>query len=181
MMDKHSETRWNRLDKITRWILIIFCLIIGITVGAGLFETIVITPLWSETAEAARGWTADNKYIAEGGKFFARLAPLRLLSTITLLIAAWFSPQPLKKWLLVTAGIILALTITTLTYFAPGQSALKGATQAQFSDADLEAKAHLWVVLNWLRQIIALILFGVTLHALGLSYRQEENARSSAT
>ena len=176
-MDKHSENRWNRLDKITRWILIIFCLIIGISVGAGLFETIAITPLWSETAEAARGWTADNKYIAQGGKFFAPLASLRLLSTITLLIAAWFSPQPLKKWLFVTAGIVLVLTITTLTYFAPGQFALKGATQAQLSDADLEAKAHLWVVLNWLRQIIALIVFGFALHSVGLSYRQEANAK----
>lgn len=179
MTSDSPEVRWNSRDKISRWLLMALCLVLGIESGAGLLEAIVIVPLWSASAEAARGWSDGAKYIAEGGRFFGIFSPLLLLLTLATLIGGWRSPQPLRRWLFISAAIVLALMAATFVYYLPGQIAMKGATPVAVSDANLEAKARLWVILNWVRQLAGVVAFGSALHAVGLSYRQEANAVAS--
>lgn len=180
MTSKPFEDSSNRRNRLVRRLLFTFCLIIGLESGAGLFEARVIVPLWSESAEAARNWTEGTRFVAHGVRFFGIFSPLLLLTTIVTLIVGWRAPQPVRKWLLAATGIVLAVLIPTFIYFVPGQIAMQGAAPTEFSDVDLEAKAHLWSILNWLRQIVGIIAFGCALHALGLSYRRDAEAGANS-
>jgi hypothetical protein len=171
MTDKPFEYSANRRNILVRRLLFALCLMTGLESGAGLFEARVIVPLWSESAEAARSWTEGTRFVAHGVRFFGIFSPLLLLTTIVTLTAGWRAPQPVRKWLLAATGIVLALLIPTFIYFVPGQIAMQGAAPTEFSDVDLEAKIHLWTILNWIRQIAGIAAFGCALHALGLSYR----------
>lgn len=177
MMANHPTlTQWNKRDRITRWLLIAFCLVLGLETGAGFYEARVVIPLWSASVEAARNWNVGTIYVVDSAPFFAFFTPLLILTTVATLIVGWKSPQPLRKWLFVSTGIVLVLIISTIIYFLPTLIAVKGPKLVPFSDADLATKIRLWVVLNWMRQLLGLVGFWGALYALGLSYRQEAKA-----
>jgi Domain of unknown function (DUF1772) len=161
---------------MTRWLLTAFCLILGLETGAGFYEARVAIPLWSASVEAARGWNVGTIYVVDGAHFFVFFTPLLILSTLATLIIGWRSPQPLRKWLLTSTGIILVLIIATILYFIPTLMAVKGPAPVSFSDAVLARKIRLWVILNWIRQGLGLVAFAFALYAVGLSYRQEAKA-----
>src|ERR1051325_9708554 len=126
MVNDQSVIRWNRRDRITRWLLTAFCLILGLETGAGFYEARVVIPLWSASVEAARNWNVGTIYVVDGAHFFAFFTPLLLLTTIATLIVGWNAPQPVRKWLLVSTGIIVILIISTFIYFLPTLIAIKG-------------------------------------------------------
>src|SRR5687768_13112426 len=130
MVEDRAEARWDSRDRVTHWLLMAFCLVLGIETGAGIFEALVIVPLWSASAAAARGWGEGAKYLAEGWRFFGVFSRLLLLLTLATLLAGWRSPRPLRRWLLISVVIVLALMAATLAYYVPGQYAMKGATPA---------------------------------------------------
>lgn len=171
-----SVTRWGKRDRITRWLLMSFCLILGLETGAGFYEARVVIPLWSASVEAARNFNVGTAYVVNSGQFFALFTPLLVISTLAVLVVGWKSPRPLRKWLLISTGVVLVLIISTALYFLPTLIAVKGPKPVPFSDAELATKIRLWVALNWARQLLGLVAFGCALYAVGLSYRQEAKA-----
>jgi hypothetical protein len=176
MVNDQSVIRWNRRDRITRWLLTAFCLILGLETGAGFYEARVVIPLWSTSVEAARNWNVGTIYVVDGAHFFVFFTPLLILSTLATLIVGWRSPQPLRKWLLISTGIVLVLIIATILYFIPTLMVVKGPKLVPFSDAELVTKIRLWAILNWIRQLLGLVAFVFALYGVGLSYRQEAKA-----
>ena len=153
------------------WLIFAYTFLFGIYMGGGLFETIVITPMWSASAEAARQYNEGPFGVVNNGRFFFVIAPLSLLLSIATLVGGWKAPQPLRFWLRLSIGVFLLTFLLTGLYYVPEQGAIKGAATAGLADAEIMARANRWVVLNWLRFAVAFAIWSMTLHALGLAYR----------
>lgn len=150
-------------NRIAYWLLFAFTLILGIYFGGGLFEAVVIVPVWSASPEAARYWGSNPLSAVEGARFFLVLAPLSALLALLTLIFGWKAPQPLRFWLRLGIGMFFAMFIATVAFYVPEQMAIKGPTMIrELSDAEIVSRAGRWVTLNYFRAVYSFIeLFAV--------------------
>ena len=171
-MNENLPLEGKRISPLVKWLLFAYAFVFGVYVGGGIFETVVVTPLWGASAEAARYYNQNLHSHLQTGNFFIIIAPLTTLLSAVTLIAGWRTAQPIRFWLRLQTIVFLILFIVTLFYYAPEQNAIKGAAAQNWSDAELAARASRWVLLNWVRFFVAIVLWGMLFHALGLAYRQ---------
>jgi hypothetical protein len=149
-----------------RWLLLAFAGLLGLNIGAALFATVVIFPVWSASPEAAVAWerTVDE------ARFFGVVSPLVLVLAIATLVASRWMDRSIRGWMRAAAVLYLLFFAATLAYFVPGQATLQGGVAALRPPQELSASLQQWVMLNWVRQGVGLLAFGSALHALGLAY-----------
>jgi hypothetical protein len=150
---------------MSRALLTLFALVLGVEAGAGLFEAVVVVPLWSESLDAARHWAASAPLVPEGGRFFGVASPLLSLITIAVLLTSRRLEPAARRPALAAAAIVFVLIVATFAYYLPGQSAMKAPSET-FTDSNFSSQAQLWVRLNWVRQLVGLVAFWLSLRAL---------------
>ncbi len=162
-------------NNIVKWLILAFAFALGIHVGGGIYETVVVMPVWTASADIARNWNSNPNFIIDNGKFFIVATPIAGILALLLLILGWKSPSPLRFWLRMGTIIYLLVVVITIFYFVPEQFALRGheATQG-LSDAEILSRANRWVMLNNVRIVVALVVVFATLKALSLSSVLEE-------
>ncbi len=171
-MSENLSSEGQKVSSLFRWLLFIYAFVLGIYLGGAIFESVVIVPMWSASPDAARYFNQNPLSVFNTGNFFFIIAPLSTLLSIVTLIAGWRAAQPVRFWLRLAIIPFLIIFLTTAFYFVPEQLAIKGAPAQNLSDAELSARASRWVMLNWIRFLLAFPILGATLHALGLTYRQ---------
>jgi hypothetical protein len=158
---------------ISRILLWLFVINLGIALGAGLYEHRVVVPRWIDWAGSPDGpvryWNAgaarrDNT----GIRFwvFVTTVPLTLL-TLANLIAAWRAPGAVRRWWLGAAAAALVDRVITFTYFIPTMVRLMHAPSTPAS----VAAATRWAQLNYVRHAIVLAALLAALRAFSLLYR----------
>jgi hypothetical protein len=153
-------------NKILKSVLMAFTLFFGLYMGGGLFEAVVIVPVWSASAEAARYWGSNPLSAVEGARFFLVLAPLSALLGLVTLVLGWNSPQPMRFWLRLGLAMFFAMFIATLGFYVPEQLAIKGPTMVrELSDAEITSRAGRWVMLNYFRAVYGFAELFVVLKA----------------
>ena len=153
-------------NKILKWVLFAFTLILGIYIGGGLFEAVVIVPVWSASAEAARYWGSNPLSAVEGARFFLVAAPLSALLALVTLVLGWNAPQPMRFWLRLGTGMFFAMFIATIGFYVPEQLAIKGPTMVrELSDGEIMSRASRWVMLNYFRAMYSFAELFVMLKA----------------
>lgn len=171
-MSENLPTEGKRVSSLLRWLLFIYTFVLGIYLGGAIFETVVIVPMWSASADAARYFNQNPLSIFNTGNFFFIVAPLSTLLSIVTFIAGWRTANPVRFWLRLAIIPFLIIFLTTAFYFVPEQLAIKGTEAQNLSDAEITARVSRWVMLNWIRFSLAFPIWGMTLYALGLAYRQ---------
>lgn len=157
-------------NKIAGGLLFAFTLFLGIYFGGGLFEAVVIVPVWSASPEAARYWGSNPLSAVEGARFFLVLAPLSALLALLTLVFGWNAPQPLRFWLRLGIGMFFAMFIATIGFYVPEQLAIKGPTMVrELSDAQIMSRAGRWVMLNYFRAVYSFVELFVVLKAFSYS------------
>lgn len=129
------------------WLLVIFA---GIAFGAGVYEARVEVPQWLTVENAVTVWNADIAKTADPGlKFwaFVTTGPLTLLTLIGL-VAVWKTQGAVKKWWLITLGLLLIDRLLTFGYFIPTMAELMSGNVAPSEAARV---AQDWANLNILR------------------------------
>jgi hypothetical protein len=171
-MSENLSSEGKSVSSLLRWLLFIYVFVLGIYLGGAIFETVVIVPIWSASADAARYFNQNPLSIFNTGNFFFIVAPLSTLLSVITLITGWRTAQPVRFWLRLAIIPFLIIFLTTAFYFVPEQLAIKGTPAQNLSDAELTLRASRWVMLNWIRFLVSFPMWGATLHALGLAYRQ---------
>lgn len=150
------------MPAVALWALSI---VLGIQVGAGIFETRVLVPLWSDhppsslTAFHAQPLRPDS-----GKRFWIFLSPVTTLICLANLILAVMSTAEWRVWWLVAAGCGTAVMIATFGYFVPVLLYLaRVARQPGHDDA---GKIRMWVALNYVRAAVLLFAWIAALKAL---------------
>lgn len=155
-MQPQNKKRRKVVQAISRILLWLFVLNLGIAFGAGLYEARIEVPQWLVySAEFGYRWNAEAVRQANTGLRFwiyVTTVPLTLL-TLANLIAAWRSRGVLRRWWLGTVGFAAIDRIFTLSYFVPTMVKLMSGT---LPESEAVSTALQWTNLNHFRHIIVL-------------------------
>lgn len=150
-------------------LLFLYVLNLGVAFGAGLYETIIVIPLWFTRSQSAV-YLVNTKAMLEidtGRKFwaFVTTAPLTLL-TLANLATAFQSQQPVHDWWLMAAAITLVERLGTFLFFIP--IAIKLQKADRLDPSRITSLVTLWTRLNYVRMMLTLIAWVCALRALSL-------------
>src|ERR1041385_8285259 len=109
-------------EQIFLWL---YLLLFSVQLGAGLYETLVIVPVWSASPpESVWGWNAlreANPQLAidSGRRFWIYVTPaVGLLSGAALLTGWWTRPDH-RAWLMAATPTAFGMVVITFVYFVP--------------------------------------------------------------
>ena len=158
------------VSKILLWLFVIN---LGIVLGAGLYEARIEFPQWLiHSADSGYRWDAEAARQANTGVRFwvyVTTVPLTLL-TLANLVAAWRAPGAIRVWWLGAAATALADRVSTFSYFVPTMVRLMGDESLPQSQA--VAMAARWGQLNYFRHAIVLAAWLLALKAFSLLSRE---------
>jgi hypothetical protein len=152
---------------VSRALLWLLVLNLGIAFGAGLYESRIVFPRWLTAyrwdAEVAR---ADNT----GLRFwiYVTTGPLTLI-TLANLVAAWRHRGEARSWWVGSSLVALAERAFTFSYFIPTMIALMGNEMLATEAFD---KARQWETLNYARHAIVLVAWLLSLKAFAAFNRE---------
>ncbi len=157
----------GRLAATLLWLLVIN---LGIAFGAGLYEHRVVVGRWlTSSRETGAHWNADAARRDDTGRrfwAFVTTVPLTLLALASL-FAAWRGSSVLAHWWLAAALATLVDRAFTFLYFIPKMVRLMRAPDSPES----VAVAMRWRNLNYLRHVIVLAAWLMSLQAFASLYR----------
>jgi hypothetical protein len=160
--------------KVSTLILWIFAAVLSIEVGAGLYETLVIIPMWMGGAPESvikyyELYAANPQFALRAGpKFWMFLTPsVGIFALATFLTGFKTSPQ-YRKWRLIGSGLSVFVVAATFAWFVPNIMRLTFDVPTM-SPAEIATTAKWWANLNYIRCILAVIAMLCTFRALSVS------------
>jgi len=156
--------------QISTILLWLFVINLGISLGAGLYESKITFSEWLVySAEYEYRWNAEAARQANTGlRFwvFVTTVPLTLLTLANLTAALWWGQDSKCYWWVGAAATALAERIFTFSYFVP--TMVKLMSESAFSQSEAVAMALRWGQLNHLRHIFVLVAWLLALKAFSL-------------
>jgi hypothetical protein len=150
-------------------LLWLFVIDLGITLGAGLYESRIVVPQWiTFSPESGWHWNAAAARQADTVLRFwvyVTTVPLTLL-TLASLMAAWWTRNPVRRWWLAAASATALERVMTFTYFIP--TMLKLMNDDSVPETEAVAWALQWARLGYVRHAATLVAWLAALRALCL-------------
>lgn len=148
---------------MNRAVLWLFVLFLGITFGAGLYESRVVVSQWTTSADGAPQWDAQAARVDDTGRrfwAFVTTGPLTLLTLLSLVLA-WRASGALRTWWLAAAATALADRVFTFAYFIPTMIRLMDVADTPAA----RTAASRWAILDYVRHGIVLLAWLLALRA----------------
>jgi Domain of unknown function (DUF1772) len=146
------------MQRVATLLLCLFVVNLGISLGAGVYESRIVVPQWIDTSDdGAYHWNAEAARRADTGlRFwaFVTTGPLTLL-TLGNLVAAWKARGAGRGWWLAAALAALADRLFTFSYFIP--TLIRLMREESVADSRAVAMAVQWATLNYARHAIVLV------------------------
>ena len=147
-----------------------FVLSASILTGGGIFEHVVLTPLWAGSPpESVTAW----QYGGIQRKFFIIFSPLYYLCSLALIIASWWMPRRQRRWALAAglSGIIVGAA--TLSFFIPILQKTQVTRGAGLSGEEITKLVNQFKAWNWVRWAVLLGGWVAGLRAFSLPSSEE--------
>jgi hypothetical protein len=159
---------------LAKWSLILLCLSMAGAIGGGLYEHIVLTPLWSASPPSSfsilqpgTGVPLQNFWIP----VHAAITTFILLS----LFLTWRRTK-VRHRLLIGAGSYIVMRLWSGLFFIPEMLAFQKVPLDSPPSAELSARVASWTFWTWFREpldIISFLCFLSALFWLGAEARKE--------
>ncbi len=155
---------------LARVSLFLFVFALGIDLGAGLYETHNIAPIWRSALvdHAPDAVTYLSVAPDPGPRFWVFLTPSVAVLALVALLTGLHTPAPHRHWRLLATGLELLVVTSTFAYFVPNVIVLLGPRHAALPPDVLAAKAQQWITLNWVRVMVTTAAWLAALRALSL-------------
>jgi len=160
--------------KHARILLWLFVVGLGISAGAGLYETKTQMPRWVRSARA-NGLPRQVASSANTGMQFwlyTTALPLTLLTLASFFAIRFVDPET-RKWWLIAAWASLGSQILTLAYFIPTLLQLSGG-----QETNARAVAFQWAQVNWFRHALSFVAWLSALQAFACFARMRRRRAS---
>ncbi len=164
------------IAQIFLWLYII---VLGITIGGGLYEQLVVMPLWSlsppDSVVSYYQHNVANPQFApdQGGRFWIFFFPLGALLTIATLVSGLKTRPEHRKWRMVSTILALIITVFTFAWFIPNIITLTGESITKLSGEQIINLTNWWVRLNWVRAVLYLAAWIAGIYALTIPPKRE--------
>ena len=156
------------MAQITLWLFVIG---LGIDLGAGIYETRIVVPLWANGIpdSLADGNPYRRVAIDAGMRFWAYVTSTVAVLALLALAFGFHVPAPQRVWRMSAAIAELAVVASTLLYFRPTLVRLFVGHGAGLASAEVTSIVRRWVLLNRLRIVVSFVAWCAALGALALS------------
>jgi hypothetical protein len=173
-----TRTPWTAA--IARGFLASFVVLLGIAIGGGLYEQLVVMPLWSSAPPESvlsyyRHSIANPRFaLNQGGNFWAFVMPLLTLSAIGTAVSGLTTRPEQRKWRIGAVALTLCLIAVTGAWFIPNIRRLLGSEVLAMPADAIVSLTTAWVRLNWIRSLLFLISWIAALRALTIPPAQTD-------
>jgi hypothetical protein len=164
-------TQKSSIAEIFLWL---FVIVLGIEIGAGLYETIVIVPMWAGSPpDSLIAFYQHNRANPEmtinaGGRFWIFATPMvGLLSIAVLLTGSWANTAQ-RRLRTIGSGLALLVVISTFVWFVPNLILLQSKEVLTMDANKLASLANWWFNLNWVRCFLYVTAWLSALRALAI-------------
>ncbi len=158
-------------------VLFLFVVFLGIEIGAGLYETLVVMPVWSQSPPGSvlayfHHNVANPQFVLnQGGRFWLFFTPALCLLSIATLLSGLKTRSEHRKWRIPAAAVALIVTVATFAWFVPNIITLMGEEVTKLSGAQITSVTNWWVRLNWIRAALYIAAWLAALRALTIPAR----------
>jgi hypothetical protein len=160
---------------IAQIFLWLYVVVLGIQIGGGLYEQLVVMPLWSlsppDSVVAYHQHNVANPQFApdQGGRFWIFFFPLGALLAIATLVSGLKTRPEHRKWRMVSTILALIVVVFTSAWFILNIIPLTGEGVTNLSGEQITSLTNWWVRLNWIRAVLYLTAFLAALRALSIT------------
>lgn len=150
---------------IAHWSVILLCFSMAAAIGGGLYESIVLTPLWRKTPPSS--FTVIQP--GTGVPLQRFWIPVHSAITVFILLAlgvTWRS-APVRQMLLIGLASYVVMRVWSGFYFIPEMLAFQKVPPDAPPSAELAARVSRWTFLTWFREPLDVISFVSWLIAFG--------------
>ena len=147
----------RRQYSIPQIVLFLFVVNLGIVIGGGLYETLVILPLWSMDPPNSvlayyHHYVANPQFaIDQGGRFWIFFTPMLGGSSIATILTGLKTDPEHRRWRIAGAVLSLAVVVFTFAWFIPTLITLTGEEVTTLSGQRIASLTNWWVRFNWVR------------------------------
>ena len=151
---------------VVRVILWLYLLSLTILLGGGIFEHVVLTPMWAGSPpESVTAW----QYGVVQAKFFSIASPLYALFSLALMAASFWMPMQQRKWAWVAGICGITVMLTTIFFFVPILSKTQATRGAGLSGEEITRLTNQFVNWNYGRYLLMIGGWIAAIRAITLS------------
>jgi hypothetical protein len=169
-------TRRLSIAQVFLWL---FVVVLGIAIGGGLYEQLVVMPLWSLTPpDSVLAYYQHNIaypqfVLNQGGRFWIFFTPTLGLLTIATLVSGIKTQAVHRRWRIAATALALIVIVFTFAWFVPNIILLTGKGVTELSAEHITGLTNRWVRLNWVRALIYIAAWLAGLRALTIPSGRE--------
>ena|SRR5687767_657778 len=153
---------------LARIILWAWVVVAGILLGGGIYETVVLTPLWAGSPpESVLQWTHGIPQ----ARFFGVVTPVYGLLSVALLALSFRMPNSMRTFALVAGASGVGVVIWTFLFFLPILQQTQATRGAGLAGEEIAGLVSQFVSWNYLRQVVLVIGWLAGLRAFSLTPR----------
>src|SRR5262245_53849426 len=159
---------------IARVFLWLFVIALGIEIGAGLYETLVVLPTWtgsppgSVTTYYQQVVSSPQLALNAGPRFWMIATPLVGVVALATLLSGFRTRPPHRNWRIAGTVLALIVVVSTFAWFVPNIMRLNGPEVMKMIPEDITSLTHSWVNLNTIRIVFYVTGWICALRAFGL-------------
>jgi len=153
---------------LAEWSLILLCFSMAAAIGGGLYEHIVVMPLWSSSPPSSFSIVQPNT----GVPLQRFWIPVHVAITVFLLLAIFSAWGDATVRLLLIVGLVsyIVMRVWSGLYFIPEMLAFQQVHLDSAPTAELSARVAKWTFWTWLREpldVVSFLCFLLALYSLG--------------
>ena len=147
-----------------QWSLVLLCFGLAVALGGGLFESIVLAPLWSRSPPASFAIIQPGAGVPLQ-RFWIPVHTVITLAFIAALVTAW-RERAVRRLLLIGLASYIVMRVWSGLYFIPEMLAFQKVPLDSAPSAELSARVASWTFWTWFREPLDVISFLCALLAL---------------
>ena len=162
--------------QLSAWSLTLLCLSFAVALGGGLFESIVLAPLWSASPPASFSIIQPGT----GVPLQRFWIPVHTAITVFMLaaLALTWRDATVRRLLLISLASYIVMRTWSGLFFIPEMLAFQQAPLDSSPSAELSARVDAWTFWTWFREPLDVVSLLASLWAL---YRFNRTSRSAAS
>jgi hypothetical protein len=146
------------------WSLVLLCVGLAVALGGGLFESIVVAPLWSRAPPASFAIIQPGTGVPLQ-RFWIPVHTVITLAFIASVVATW-RERAARRLLLIGLAAYIVMRVWSGLYFIPEMLAFQKVPLDSAPSAELSARVASWTFWTWFREPLDIVSFLCALLAL---------------
>jgi hypothetical protein len=157
---------------LAKWSLIFLCFSIACAIGGGLYEQIVLTPLWSRLPPSSFSIIQPGTGVPLQNFWIPVHAAITIFILLSL-VSAWKEAK-VRRLLLIGLGSYIVMRVWSGLFFIPGMLEFQKVPLDSSPSAELSTGVARWTFWTWSREPLDIISFVCFLLALFWLKRSED-------